>query len=78
MTFKYDIKLPRKRKKAFLAYFAKKNKNPELTNEQYALQCYYGQGLVCEILWEDKKIPSSRSFYDHRVKDGRAYVCKKF
>lgn len=78
MTFKYGIKLPRKRKKAFLAYFAKKNQNPELTNEQYALQCYFVQGLVCEILWEEKKIRKNRSFYDHGTKNHCAYVCKKF
>lgn len=78
MTFFYKIKLPRKRKKAFLAYFAKKNQNPELTNEQYALQCYLSQGLVCEILWEEKKLPKNRGFYDHRCKGYRAYVCKKF
>lgn len=78
MTFFYKIKLPRKRKKAFLAYFAKKNKNSELTNEEYALQCYYAQGLVSEILWEEEKLPKNRSFYDHRCKGYRAYVCKKF
>jgi hypothetical protein len=54
MLFMYGIKLPRKRKKAFLAYFAKKNQNSELTNEEYALQCYCSQGLVCEILWGEK------------------------
>lgn len=55
MLFMYGIKLPRKRKKAFLAYFAKKNQNSDLTNEGYALQCYLSQGLVCEILWEEKR-----------------------
>ena len=74
MTFMYGIKLPRKRKKAFLAYFAKKNKNPELTNREYALQCYFAQGLICEILWEEKKIRKNRSFYEYHY----VYICKKF
>jgi hypothetical protein len=78
MLFMYGIKLPRKRKKAFLAYFAKKNQNSELTNEEYALQCYCSQGLVCEILWGEKKLRKNRSFYDYNTKSYRVYVRKKF
>ena len=78
MLFMYGIKLPRKRKKAFLAYFAKKNQNSELTNKEYALQCYCSQGLVCEILWGEKKLRKNRSFYDHNTKSYRVYVRKKF
>lgn len=78
MTFKYGIKLPRKRKKAFLAYFAKRNTSG-VPDKQYAQQCYAVQGIVCEILWENKQEPRNRSFYTYSKKDGyRAIISKKF
>jgi hypothetical protein len=77
MTFMYGIKLPRKRKKAFLAHFAQKNKS-ELSGSDYAMQCYLAQGIICEILWEENKISKNRSFYDYSIKGPKAYVSKKF
>ena len=77
MTFMYGIKLPRKRKKAFLAHFARKNQS-ELPDEDYAMQCYLSQGIICEILWEEKKIPKNRSFYDYSLKGPKSNISKKF
>lgn len=76
-VFNYGIKLPRKRKKAFLAFYAKLNTG-DLPDNIYAIQCYVAQGIVCEILWEEKKQPKNRSFYHYRNKGYKALVCKKF
>lgn len=62
--FKYGIKLPRKRKKAFI----KDNSDID----------YLAQGIICEILWEEKPVRKNRSFYKYRTVGWKVYVVKRY
>jgi hypothetical protein len=72
------IKLPRKRKKAFLSYWTKKAflKYNDMPNQErkkqakiYAAQLYIAKTIIAEILFEEKSLAENTRYPEYSEKD---------